>query len=83
VFDLGCRVVLVNGFLQMASCALLATAITSAARGRADESVVVARLAGNGGDDARAAIVAAAGYTSATIGDACRTAVRLAAAGGR
>ena len=83
VFDLGCRVVLVNGFLQMASCALLATAITSAARGRVDKSVVVARLAGNEADDARAAIVAAAGYTSATIGDACRTAVRLVTATGR
>jgi succinyl-CoA synthetase beta subunit len=83
VFGLGCRVVLVNGFLQMASCALLATAITSAARDRVDESVVVARLSGNEEDDARAAIVAAAGYTSATIGDACRTAVRLVTATGR
>jgi succinyl-CoA synthetase beta subunit len=83
VLDLGCRVILVNGFLQMASCRLLATTITSAARGRVDGPVVVARLAGNEADDARAAIAAVDGYTSATIGGACRTAALLATAGGR
>jgi succinyl-CoA synthetase beta subunit len=84
MLELGCRVVLVNGFLQMASCAVLAAAVISAAQDRRVQHAVVARLAGNEADEARAAIVGAGGYAESTMSDACRTAVQLTTrAGGR
>jgi succinyl-CoA synthetase beta subunit len=87
VFELRCRVVLVNAFLQMASCAVLATSIAAAAKtcagpSGAEPPGIVARLAGNDADSARATLTDTGGQLAASVVDACRAAVELSAAGG-
>jgi succinyl-CoA synthetase beta subunit len=77
VSELGCRVVLVNAFLQMSDCALLGSAVTSAATDRANPPVVVARFAGNNAADARAIVVSAGGHVASGIDEACHIAVGL------
>lgn len=80
IYELGCRVVLVNGFLQMASCAPLAMAVVSVAQAHPDGPSVVARLAGNEGDRAQAAVAEAGGHVAHAVVEACQTAVKLATA---
>lgn len=80
IYELGCRVVLVNGYLQMASCAPLATAAVSVAQAHPDGPSVVARFAGNDGDRAQAAVAEAGGHVAHAVTEACQTAVKLATA---
>jgi succinyl-CoA synthetase beta subunit len=80
IYELGCRVVLVNGFLQMASCAPLARAAVSVAQAHPDGPGVVARLAGNEADTAQAAVAEAGGHVAHAVVEACQTAVKLATA---
>ena len=75
VSELGCRVVLVNAFLQMSDCGLLASAVTSATSDRTNPPVVVARFAGNNAADARAVVVSAGGHVASGIDEACHIAV--------
>lgn len=80
VYELNCRVVLVNGFLQMASCAELATAIVSVAQAHPAGPGLVARLAGNDSAAAQAAVLEAGGHVAHGVVEACQTAAELAAA---
>jgi len=80
VYQLGCRVVLVNGFLQMASCAELATAIASVAQAHPAGPGLVARLAGNDSAAAEAAVLDAGGHCARGVVEACQAAVELSAA---
>jgi succinyl-CoA synthetase beta subunit len=80
VYELGCRVVLVNAFLQMASCAELATAIVSVAEAHPAGPGLVARLAGNDSGAAQAAVLEAGGHIALGVVDACQAAVGLSAA---
>lgn len=80
VYELDCRVVLVNGFLQMASCAEFATAIVSVARAHPAGPGLVARLAGNDSARAQAAVLEADGHVARGVVEACRTAVGLSSA---
>jgi succinyl-CoA synthetase beta subunit len=80
VYELGCRVVLVNGFLQMASCAELAEAIVSVAQAHPAGPGLVARLAGNDSATAQAAVLEAGGRIAHGVVEACQAAVELSAA---
>ena len=80
VYELGCRVVLVNGFLQMASCAELAEAIVSVAQAHPAGPGLVARLAGNDSATAQAAVLEAGGRIAHGVVEACQSAVELSAA---
>lgn len=80
VYELDGRVVLVNGFLQMASCAELATAIVSVAQAHPAGPGLVARLAGNDSVAAQTAVLEAGGRVARGVVDACQAAVEISGA---